>query len=417
MLNYRFRILLGIIMFSVCVLLPLTVSKALVIEDAQKSENYEIIRDVEDDLIVAGEKTVTVEGDINGDLVILSSTVVVNGSVEGNIYALAGDVTIKNLVGKSVYVLGGDVDIEGEVLRDVFAAAGKVNITGQVNEDVNAASGDILIDAIVGDDVRVVGGSTSITNTVQGDILSASADLEVRGEVGGNVVTTGRANLGSTNIGGDLVIYGEEENVALDSQSTIQGQKIVKPLEGFEFRRQWDHSPIASGFLQSLWFKTFMTLFQSAGLIMVGFLLFKFAPVRLESTIARMNGVEDFLKSSVTGFLAFPVGTFLAVILLFSIFGWPLLKVLVLLAMLASALVAPISGIWLGRYVLPLVGSKRKYIMALTVGVLIIQIIRIIPIIGWIFYQVLVFAVIGAMLRMQWRKYQVAQNLTIKMTK
>lgn len=390
---------------------------AITIEEATSSDNT-IINDTDDDLLVFGGEKVTVEGDVNGDLIVFSGVVDVMGEVEGNVYIISGKASIDNIVGKSVYVASGEVDIQGDIARDVFVAGGDVVISGDIGEDLSVAAGKVRLDGKVGDDVRVTAGQVEISNDIGDDLMISAGMSEVNGDIGGTVLAAGGDNsINSQTIGGDLLLYGEG-NFQVNESIDIGGERkeVVIPTEPMynESGSQWNwKASLGAG----LWLKTMYSIAQGIGLVAVGYLIFKFAPLRVDATISKLTDLEDYLKSSLVGFIVFPIGLVLGLALLLSVVGWPVLKLLVVLFSLATVLVTPIAGIWLGRALTHAVGSKRRYIIPLTIGVMLIQIIRVIPILGWIFYWFLTIAVIGALIRMQWDKYQVAQNLHIKMKK
>lgn len=388
MSKFSLKVLLGGITF-LFLLAPLYQARALTIENIGESESYVVTNDTDDDLLVLGGRDVTIEGDVNGDLIVVSENVNVTGNVEGNVYAVGSKVVVQNMVGKSLYAVGGIVEVEGEIIRDVFVFTDSATLAGLIGEDLNTMGREVLVNAIVGDDLRVASSTARVNNSVGGDVISFVNNLQVTGTVGGNIH---------------------------DSEDFLPEGTTFPKWEDLTGGIAWTSS-LGDLFITNLWLKTFITLFQSIGLVIVGILLFKFAPIRIEETVARMNDVEEFAKSAFIGFMAYPVGMILGFMLALSLFGWPLLKVLILLALLVTSLVTPIAGIWLGRKVLPLVGSKRRYVIAVTLGVILIQLLKIVPFFGWLFYTLLTFAVIGAMLRMQWSKYRIAQNLSIKMRK
>lgn len=390
---------------------------ALVIESVKDDTQIVITNDVDDDLFLKGEGMITVDGDVNGDLIILGETVKVTGDVEGNVYIFGSTVTIESIVGKSVYVISGTTFLNGEVYRDVYLMGGSVHLSGPVKEDVIIAGGDVYVQGDVGDDIRAFTGTMRVNTTVGGDIVSASGNTIIGGTVQGSVISTGATDLQDSIVEGDFVAYTDKNDVVKYSESTIQGERSIKGYEQFGEFFKTNNTSITSTLIQDIWTKTFWSMFQCVGAVILGYLLFKFAPVRLENTLAKMNDTQEVLKSFLIGFFAFPVGIFIVIFLALSIIGWPILKVIVLLALLATSVVTPIAGIMLGRKILPLIGSKRRYVIPLTLGVVIIQIISAVPVFGWFFYQSVVFVVIGAMLRMQWGKYQIAQKMTVKVTK
>lgn len=417
MLRIRYRTLLALTVVVFMMVFPLFRVDALTIENAEKTENYRLEEDVEDDLVVMGEGNITIDGDINGDLFVFGSMIKINGNVEGSVYITGGDIELNNIVGKSLYVAGGTVNVNGQIIRDVMVAGGTINLRGEIGEDVNIAGGEVVIESVIGDDVRVAAGMVKILNTVGGDVLAGAQTVTIDGDVAGSIHSSADTSIDSGVIQGDVVIYGDEGSLNYSNVVEIQGEEIVKRPIGSKYVADEYYSPFGEFMKAGFWFKAFFAFVHIAGFVMVGYLLFKFAPVRIDATLTRMSDFEEIIKSGFVGFLAFPVAGLLALLLAMSVFGWPLLKVMVLLGLLASSLVTPIAGIWIGRNVLPLIGSKRRYIVALTVGVSIIQVISLAPIVGWIFGKVLLFIVVGALLRMQWSKYQMAQNLHVKMKK
>jgi len=417
MLRNRYTRLLSLTVVVFMMLFPFFRVDALTIENADKEESYRLEEDVEDDLVVMGEGNITIDGDINGDLFVFGSIIKINGNVEGSVYVAGGDIELNNIVGKSLYVAGGTVNVDGQILRDVMIAGGTINLRGEIGEDLNIAGGEVVIESLVGDDVRVGAGMVKILNNVGGDVMAGAQTVTIDGDVAGSVHSSALTNIDSGVIQGDVVIYGDDGSLNYSTGVDIQGEEIVKRPVGSKYVADEYYNPLGDFVKAGFWFKAFFAFVHIAGFVMVGYLLFKFAPVRIDATLSRMSDFEEVTKSGFVGFLAFPIAGFIALLLAISVFGWPLLKVMVLLGLLASSLVTPIAGIWIGRKVLPLFGSKRKYIVALTVGVTIIQVVCLIPFVGWIFGKVLMFVVVGALLRMQWSKYQMAQNLHVKMKK
>lgn len=417
MLRSRYKKLLAFTVISFLMLVPFFQVEALTIENADRGENYRLEEDVEDDLVVVGEANIIIEGDINGDLFVLGSAIKINGNVEGNVYIAGGNVELYNIIGKNLYIAGGTVNVDGQIMRDVMIAGGTINLSGEIGEDVNIAGGDVVIESLVGDDVRVTAGMVKILNTVGGDVMAGAETVTIDADIAGSVHSSGNTSLDSGVIQGDLVIYGDEGSYNYSSAVEIQGEEIIKRPVGSKYEADAYYSPLGDLLKAGFWFKAFFAFVHIAGFVMVGYLLFKFAPVRIDATLSRMSDFEELTKSGFVGLLAFPAAGFIAFLLAISVFGWPLLKVMVLLGLLTSSLVTPVAGIWLGRKVLPLFGSKRRYIVALTVGVAIIQVVGLIPFVGWIFGKILLFIVVGALLRMQWSKYQVAQNLHVKLKK
>lgn len=114
-------------------------------------------RVVADDLYASGG-TVFIEGEIDGDLVVLASRVIISGVVRG----------------------------------DVTSISGTTSILGQVEGSVRTVSLTYSQDAPVGDDVLAIGGRAILDGSIGGDALlytwSANSTAAIEGSVLGEVV-------------------------------------------------------------------------------------------------------------------------------------------------------------------------------------------------------------------------------------
>lgn len=404
-------------LLSVFVLVPFSVN-AVVIENTVTEEYHEFSEDIDDDLTIFGGERVLVSGDVNGDLMVTAGWVDVTGDVEGDMYIAGGKVTAENLVGGNIFIVGGDILVDTESGGSAFLAGGNISVGGNIGQDLNATGGKVFVDARVGDDARLAGGQIEVREDIAEDLIITAGLSDITGNVGGDLILVGGENtVNSQTIGGDLVTYGDG-NYRVNENIEITGEKRSEEFETAptydDVFSQWDWTASLG---VGLWLKAIYALFQGIGLVIVGYLLFKFAPIRLDSTLDRMRDSEEFLKSSLVGFLAFPVGLLLAIILIISVFGWPILKLFVILFALAMALVTPIAGLLLGEMIMHAFNADKHHVMALVIGIMLVQLLRVLPIIGWIISFFLTIAVIGAMLRMQWGKYKIAQNLHLRTKK
>jgi cytoskeletal protein CcmA (bactofilin family) len=128
---------------------------------------------IDDDVFVGG-RHVLVEGTINGDLFASGETVTITGTVEGNLIATGAVVTISGTVDgtallgcysaeiqpgavitRSVYFGGFNLEIQPEAMveRSIYAGGYQVQIGGQVDRGVVAGVGAFAADGTIGGDV------------------------------------------------------------------------------------------------------------------------------------------------------------------------------------------------------------------------------------------------------------------------
>jgi hypothetical protein len=123
--------------------------------------------------VYAAGQTVTISGDVTGDVIAAAQSITVTGKVDGNVRLAGQDVSISGEVSQSATVFASTFTLgaSGSFGRDVVAAAGRVTLAGDVGRDVLVSVGRLIIDGSVGgnvtyvsdDDARIADGAVSGT--------------------------------------------------------------------------------------------------------------------------------------------------------------------------------------------------------------------------------------------------------------
>ncbi len=95
---------------------------------------------------VATDKSLLVEGRLDGDATAIGGgTVTVSGELTGDLVSMGGPVFISGLVGGDVSSIGGPVDVSGRVSGGISAVGGKVSLSGdgRVDGDISALGGGV----------------------------------------------------------------------------------------------------------------------------------------------------------------------------------------------------------------------------------------------------------------------------------
>ncbi|OGR99834.1 MAG: hypothetical protein A2016_02760 [Elusimicrobia bacterium GWF2_62_30] len=95
------------------------------------------------------EKSLLVNGTLKGDVAMVGGgSVTVNGEITGDLAALGGPVFITGLVKGDVTNIGGPVDVTGRVEGDVSAIGGRVTLSGSgaVDGDISSLGGTVVKD-------------------------------------------------------------------------------------------------------------------------------------------------------------------------------------------------------------------------------------------------------------------------------
>lgn len=404
----------GVLLFSTFILLP-QAAQGADIRTAKENEDIKVTDKVNDDLYVGGGNNVTIDNDVNGDVFAAGGKLTIKGKVFGDVICAGGWITIDGDVLGNVLVAGGNIELNGDIGGALFAGGGMLRVDGNIEEDVLIAGGQITINGNVGDDIRAAGGTLDIDSHVGGDVLSSAGTVTLAGSVDGDVhVSDGMVTINLDRIGGDLVFYGEEKNLNVDKNTTVGGERKVEPREKgktvqFEGTPFFDTASLV-GSMFGFIFKAAFNLLQAVGLVMLGLLIFKLAPIKSDKVLAKIGTFSESMKSFGIGCLALPIGTSILLVLFISLIGWPIAKVLLILAMLAFAIAIPYIGACIGKAILKLLGQKGSLLVELSIGILLIQLIRLIPCIGWVFYVGALLTGVGAMIRMKYEHYKEATN-------
>ena len=95
--------------------------------------------EVVDEDLYAGANVVTIDGTIQGDLIVWAfDRLTINGEVEGDVMGFATTAQINGKVGGSVRLIGSSITSAGEVGADVFAIGWSVRTAGSVGRDAGA---------------------------------------------------------------------------------------------------------------------------------------------------------------------------------------------------------------------------------------------------------------------------------------
>lgn len=345
-------------------------------------------------------------------------------------------------VTEDVYLAGEDVTISEDVEGDLFVASANVTVNGNVSGDVFIASGNALINGNVGDDLRAAGGSILLNGNVEGDVLVAGGTLEVsrgvniNGDVAvasGNVNLYGTVNrsvqgiLGKLTIGG--TINGDVEAKAFEELVLLEQGTIAGNVTYFSPRKIEDHGGKIGGevFFNEIaskreetqarvntWVRNVFVvgqLWAYFSLLLIGGLAAFFMPHFLQRTTETIKAQP--LWSFGVGFLAFILAFLIALISLFTFIGVPLALMIFALLFILVHFGKIVAGYFVGsllfRKEMKRNADRRKLFgrtfLTLAVGLLVLQVVGLIPVLGWLVSCVLFLIGAGALLTLKRNAY------------
>lgn len=301
----------------------------------------------------AGEE-IRVNGDINGSLFAAGQRIIITGVVNGNIYGAGEVIELSGQSEGEVFLAGETVTIDegAEIGRDAFAAGLYVNVNGPVPRHLYTAGERVTVNSLIGGNAAV---------TAERVILTDSAEVD-----------------------GDLD-YDSPNEADTSLGATVAGQTNWTQTEG------WNRRTLSQ---QTRWILTFFwVLWSILSTLVVWFV------IRLISKEFWVNTVwpiaDQPLKTVKTGLLGLIATPFVAGLLLLTVIGIPMGLILFTLYGLALYFATIIVALFIGALLFRLAGRTEgnNEFLVLLIGVLILEILKIIPVVNLIVW--LVVAVIG----------------------
>lgn len=318
---------------------------------------------------------------VENDFYALARAISMSGSVNGDMYAIGGTVTANGPVSEDLVIVGGTTQVHGDVADDVRILAGEATIAEHVGGDIFVISGSltVLSTASVEGNVYFHGGEAVIEGEVKGSIIGAAGAMRVDAPVGGSVemTTTGTLTLGDrASIGGDVRHVGREELVR-GANAVVEGEVVELP-----FTKTQEESGNGG------WVMLFVVLF--AALFM--YLIFRQRLIVMVDDVLSNPG-----RVSLFGLGIVLVGPVLTIFLLVTVLGAALGALIAFLYLAVMVVAFILMGVVAGGLIAKLFSSKEKVsLIWVLVGVLFVQLVVMIPVLGPFLWFILFVITAGA---------------------
>ncbi|PKL60874.1 MAG: hypothetical protein CVV33_00435 [Methanomicrobiales archaeon HGW-Methanomicrobiales-4] len=294
---------------------------------------------------------------------------------------------------------GGSVTINAPVKSLTFAG-GTLIVNAPIEENLIAAGGQILVNAPVGVDIIAAGGKIDITSDIGGKVLAAGGHVTMNGEASNVAISGGTVNLGNTShVTGDALISAS----GYTTRGLVEGNLTAEGDKG-GFGPSFDlHKAIS---LMSTIVMVMQILF-AIGMLILGIILIRMIPTQFREV---SNTVRNHtLMSLVSGVAGVIIAFFLIMILLITLIGIPIAVIIGLVFLIGLMTSTIFSGTALGIFITEKMGREFSLIVSFIIGFIILEIIFIIPILGFFIKIIAVFIGLGALIMTTWKMIE-SQN-------
>lgn len=309
-------------------------------------------------VMVAGNK-ITLDSNINGDLFCAGQDITINGSVTGDIFCAGQNLTINGKVDGNIRVAGQELKIDSIIKKNALAAGKSITFSDK---------------STIGQDALLAGETINIFSSIGRDLAAGGSNINLNSNVARNVLFGGEKLSSSkeSKIGGNLEYYvSETSTVNLSGTVAGQNNKHLAPVNKTESKPVAKEAAFGG-----------LKIFSILSTIVLSFAFLFFAK-QLTTNSAKVISTRPVVTFFI-GLSALFVTPIMFLILLVTIIGIPLAFVLILLYVIAIITSGIYVSLSVGQRALESSKIGGSDYLALLLGVVITQLVVLIPAIGWI---------------------------------
>jgi len=326
------------------------------------------------------------------------TNVSITAPVIGDVIIAGQTLTISEKVTDDVWAAGESISILKEVTGDVRAVGQTILINGAVSRDVLIAGQNITLmpSATVGSDLLIAGETITIGGPVKGDAKIYGKNISINSVIDGNVIVETDKTLtfgANAQIKGSLT-YSAPKEITIPA-GVVGGATVYQKTTHKENNDKGWLAGAALGFIS----------IKFLIILLAAFFLFRLVPALvLETTTQALNSPG---REFVRGLILVIVMPIVAILFLVTIIG-ALIGGFVGSAFLVLILLAKgMAGIFFGALLLRLMHRHELIIInwkSVLLGVFALQLLYLIPIIGWAAQAVIVLVTLGSLALVLYRR-------------
>ena len=311
----------------------------------------------------------------------------------GNAFYAGSEVEAKNVDAYDVFVAGNILNVNNASANgNMFVAGNILNLSQlDVETDMFMAGNNMNInDADIDGNVYVAGSSLTVNNTSAKGVFVAAGNITMNGEYD-DVYISGDSVSFNGDVHGDLVI--DASNIELGDDVTVDGKMTITSatepalsdgisVGAYEYieRQEEDDDHKAAiekaGILAKAFKKIATRLFWVPAMVIVALVLILVCGKSLdEANDILIHKPTGMVLAGVIGWMTIPVA---CLILAITVIGLPLAALVTMAYVFMLLLGLTFAGASLGRVAFP----KLHPVLASVIGVAVLELVRIIPVIG-----------------------------------
>lgn len=313
------------------------------------------------------------EGDENKTVTVAKDTV-----IKGSLLAAANSVVIDGTINGDLYCVGQTIIVRGTVAGDVLCAGQTLDISGTVGGNIRSIGQLLTISAPVKRNVVVAGQTINILPeaVITGELLAAGQMMRLNSSVGGDV-----------NAAAESIVLGEKARIA--GNFTYTSPTVASEATGAAITGKVSHvlpkkeeiKPVKNLMPKVKPWKT-----RAAGSIIfyliVGALVVLLAKEKVMRITAQMRVRPWF--DGLVGFLTIILAPVAIMMVAITLIGIPVAIILGIIFAVMIVLSRIYVAVIVGDKLLSAIGkTKSGLLLQVVIGVIIIELLATVPILGW----------------------------------
>ena len=340
-------------------------------EEELKGELKEIVKTEKGKNIMLLGKELNLTGEAK-DLIMAAGESITSKALGSYAFMAARQLDISGEIFKDTFVLGNEINVEGDIRRDLYALGNKISISGQIERDVYAGAEELNITGTIEGDVQFIGDTVFISSNavINGDVSITASTIEIRD--------------GATIHG--IVTYQNDAEMVEIPESVETKIKIKNPVA---------QTTVQDNITQTIKDYCFWTISNFVLFLVIhGIWVHLFEKI---DVVYEKDAVQKCCSSCGWGLLWLVILPFISFIALFTIIGSAVGIVGILVYMLVYCIATVLSGYLVGNLVLE---KNKKHWVKGFVGIAILEILRRLPVIGWIISILAIAMAFGTMIKL-----------------
>ena len=345
-------------------------------------ENYDNSSD-----ILTSNNTISTTNSFDGENIMEANDEIYTTGKAEDLILLAGGTINSFATGKYAFVAGEKISISNVIEKDAFIAGNKIIINGYIGRDIYFAASEIVINGEIGRNAYLFAGKVIIgkESIINGDLYIAASKIEI--EDGATINGT--------------VTYGSNSSVIIPNSIKTN---IIQENENVKISTKNSMLSVIKDFL--FWLFCNIILFIITMLLAPG--LFE----RISNAIKNKGGII-YASSLGFGLLLLILIPILSLIAIITIIGMLLGFTASFMYITILAFSTVLTGYLIGSTIFK--NSKiNKYLVGI-IGILIVQVLRIIPLIGGFISFIAILLAFGIVVQIMKKENKVVNgNNTIE---